>query len=232
MGRTITDGRGTKIWSELWSPLDLPLLQYIDKNWQLLNLEDTVHHYLLDDRRWNDSKLRMFLLEWVIHKIHMVQPQENSLGDKLCWRPSSDGNFTVKSAYECSKQIDASHRHTDWKKIWASGAPERAKFFMWQVFQEKVPTNSWRAHICEGVRSECPFECHSEETLLHTLRDCETVKDVWLFLIKPSAVILFFSLNLQDWIRWCLHHNPASKRASRWPWFKLFCLVCWHMWKS
>lgn len=141
VGSSIHGGHETKVWSELWSSLELPLLQYVDKNWHLINMEDTVSHFMLDGRGWNDAKFRMSLPEWIIGKIHMVRPGEGRHGDKFCWRHSGDGNFTVKSAYEISSRINNAQGNRGWKKIWTGGATKCANFLMWQAFQERVPTN-------------------------------------------------------------------------------------------
>lgn len=102
---------------------------------------------------------------------------------------------------------------------------------MWQVLHDRLPTNSLRASWGVSENKHCPFECGSEETLLHILRDCEIARNIWKELINPNFSTAFFSVPLQVWLNYNGRNNPGGSLATRWPWKKVFGMICWTLWK-
>ncbi|XP_042942726.1 uncharacterized protein LOC122276900 [Carya illinoinensis] len=108
--------------------------------------------------------------------------------DKLIWHGTKNGSFSVKSAYHMEKatkmegrgQASTSKSFKEvWKKIWQLHIPPIDKMFIWRACQESLPTqlNLFKTKIVKVPL--CPICSREEESILHTLWNCEVVKDVW-----------------------------------------------------
>jgi ribonuclease HI len=108
--------------------------------------------------------------------------------DKIIWDGTSNGVFSVKSAYhlgwdllnskkgECSS---SSNRSDFWKKLWAINAPNSLKKFLWRACQNLLPSeqNLLRKSVVDNVL--CPCCNLVEESIVHALWNCLGAQDVW-----------------------------------------------------
>ena len=76
-----------------------------------------------------------------------------------------------------------------------------------------------------------PNLSRDSESILHALRDCHKIKKVWRQLGIQKTDQVFWTSNLQDWIKInskdrksCLQGNP--------PWNIIFPIGVWNLWKS
>ena len=77
--------------------------------------------------------------------------------DKQVWACSSNGVFTVRSAYWVAVQMskgvgnwscsDGRQNRKFWRKIWELAMPQKIKHFTWRSCREILPTNSGGAKI-------------------------------------------------------------------------------------
>ena len=67
--------------------------------------------------------------------------------DGLCWVPSIDGSFSVKSAYELGSPAVSSLRINLWGKIWKINTPQRMKTLMWALLHDRLMTNQERCRV-------------------------------------------------------------------------------------
>lgn len=124
----------------------------------------------------------------------VVTPPRGRREDEVCWRRSSDGCFSTRTAYEMIYQHQTQIESSPCRAFWRWEIPERVKYFMWQISHERIPTNVVRVRHNTNVSNQCPFECRCEETLIHTLRDCEGARRVWSLLINPIYTYIYFFL--------------------------------------
>jgi ribonuclease HI len=108
--------------------------------------------------------------------------------DKIIWRATKMGEFSVRSAYhlekerterlkgECSK---GAKPEAMWKMIWSLQIPNSAKMFIWRACNKILPTkdNLRRRKIIE--EDSCFLCCRAIETTHHILWDCPSSQDVW-----------------------------------------------------
>lgn len=95
-------GKGDQIsfWYSKWSPLPEPLVKYAFSSAEHI-LHASVSDLCNPTGGWNFNLLNRHLHPKVIRQIALVQPPNPSGDDDvLIWRPSSDGNFSIKSAYK------------------------------------------------------------------------------------------------------------------------------------
>jgi hypothetical protein len=110
-------------------------------------------------------------------------------GDRLVWTGTSNGIFSVKSAYhlgmewirretgECS---DSAGTDRIWKSIWRLRVPGVVKVFLWRVGHNSLPTraNLFKKQIPQDPL--CPVCGLFPETVEHILWSCASATAVWM----------------------------------------------------
>ena len=85
-----------------------------------------------------------------------------------------------------------------------------------------------RGMLVDGL---CPLCGRSPETIIHALRDCKSVKPVWIQLGVRWANRRFWTEELHEWLE--LNGNKGSCRVSCVsPWRAIFLFAIWLIWKS
>jgi hypothetical protein len=112
-----------------------------------------------------------------------LQPQ-----DKLVWRCTKNGQFSVHSAYYVEKDHQASQRsscsYTNaedgiWKAIWGLPVPNTTKMFLWKACHNLLPTKENHFHRRVVSDQLCPICTIEVESMLHILWTCPPATDVW-----------------------------------------------------
>jgi hypothetical protein len=108
--------------------------------------------------------------------------------DKMIWRASRTGEFSVRSAYHLEKERQERKKGESsngarpldvWKKIWGLKIPDTTKLFLWRACNKILPTkdNLKKRKVLED--DTCIFCCEATETTHHILWDCPSSQDVW-----------------------------------------------------
>jgi hypothetical protein len=111
--------------------------------------------------------------------------------DKLIWQSSSNGDFSVRSAYNIAASCE-SDTPVLWKGIWTLNVPPKLKLFAWTVAHGRLLTNASRysRHLC--IDPYCSFYPGYAESMLHLLRDCSLARRVWDAIKVPGMISNFF----------------------------------------
>uniref|UniRef100_A0A8R7TBU0 Reverse transcriptase zinc-binding domain-containing protein n=1 Tax=Triticum urartu TaxID=4572 RepID=A0A8R7TBU0_TRIUA len=91
----------------------------------------------------------------------------NGSPDQVIWKLSK-GGFTTKSVYEW---LEKDLLGPNYKLIWKAKIPLKIKIFLWQLFQNAIPT---RDNLCKRNwpgNPTCSF-CHNIETADHLFFGC------------------------------------------------------------
>ncbi|KAJ1391223.1 Reverse transcriptase zinc-binding domain [Sesbania bispinosa] len=145
---------------------------------------------------------------------------------------SANGEFTIKSAYEFLLSASNVPRQEDeiFKLIWSWQGPPRISAFIWKALHRRLLTKSERAKRGMTQDDNCPKCNCNKETLIHALRDCESVAELWESLIDPNDWASFFSLGQEQWIRKYLEFSGNVVAGVAWSF--LFPVGIWMLWKD
>lgn len=122
--------------------------------------------------------------------------------DRMSWGESTEGLFSVKSAY-ASLTRDAVPRpnmEALYSRVWRLVAPERVRVFLWMVTHQVIMTNMERKRRHLSDNGVCQLCKNGDETILHALRDCLAAAGLWAKIVIPSRQQRFFSLTLLEWL--------------------------------
>ncbi|KAM5549518.1 hypothetical protein ABKV19_000773 [Rosa sericea] len=147
--------------------------------------------------------------------------------DKIIWSGTSNGHFSVKSAY--LSLFDEENADFCWKFLWRLCMPPKLKIFFWLIVQGKLLTNAERMKRRFTRDELCPI-CHVHtESLLHMLRDCPRVTKIWQKLNCSNSIKGAMQL---DWVGWLAANGHCSMKCyGGMNWNVLFTFTCWYIWK-
>ncbi|XP_016168765.1 uncharacterized protein LOC107611342 [Arachis ipaensis] len=143
--------------------------------------------------QWNVRKLQEMLPEDIVKRIVGISPPSPwKEADYIAWRSSSNGQFSIKSAYQ---------------NLMETQGPERVRTFLWLVAHNTILTNLERRRRHLTTDGACPRCWHHEELVIHVLRDCFYARSIWQRLIPPNGINSFFNTSLNNWLSLNLTSN-------------------------
>ena len=108
------------------------------------------------------------------------------LEDRMVWKESKDGIFSVKS---CFNSLDHSSAVPfPWRIIWSTFVPTKVGFFAWEASWGKVLTQDQLKRRGWNLANRCPLCCDEEETINHILIHCSKAKVLWDLLFSLFGV--------------------------------------------
>jgi ribonuclease HI len=183
----IGNGTSVSIWHDKWLPC--PSTFKVQSPCRELP-EDALVSDLMDPStgEWNKMLLgRIFWAEEaeVIGNLPLSRYRHP---DKLVWRATKSGMFTVRSAYHLEKErrvLQYGAGSTDaeqtglWRFLWRLGVPNSTKVFLWRACHNILPTkdNLFKRGIVQD--DGCPFCLQVTESVGHILWECPSSCDVW-----------------------------------------------------
>lgn len=98
--------------------------------------------------------------------------------DKLIWRCTNDGKFTVKYVYHLLALLEL-NMGLDWIWLWKVKGPEKIKNMLWLACRERLLTQVLRKKRGLSDYELCMLCLDDAKTKLHVFRDCQWAKKVW-----------------------------------------------------
>ncbi|KAJ8434339.1 hypothetical protein Cgig2_019966 [Carnegiea gigantea] len=99
--------------------------------------------------------------------------------DRLIWHCTSDGSFSVRSAYHMiitnrtsASGGPSSPSNAIWRPVWGLNGPPRIKLFGWRLCKGIIPTRFNIAKHVSLFNMSCSIYGHHEETDTHALLEC------------------------------------------------------------
>ncbi|XP_026452225.1 uncharacterized protein LOC113352641 [Papaver somniferum] len=157
-----------------------------------------------DNKTWNVDMLHSLFDEDTVNNITTIRiPMHGS--NQIRWQPSSNGEFSVKSAYKAilnDTNIENDfipNTLVNWKVFWKTKLPQSILHFLWKCISNCLSTNDRLDRYFHNFSTQCPHCNNFDESMQHLFIDCEFAKAVW------SAVNVDFlheiaNVNVQEWI--------------------------------
>lgn len=149
------------------------------------------------------------------------------MSDRIIWFHSINGCYLAKTGYSWMllRRIGPGPHRSLWKFIWKLRLPPKVRIFAWQLGNELLPTNLKRATINPDVNKMCP-RCNSfEESIIHAVRDCQKVKEVWTTGSYDGRLLEKPWDHCVDWLEDALRMLDRSD-------FESLIMLTWNIWNS
>jgi hypothetical protein len=184
----IRDGKSIKIWQDKWLPTPI---SYSVQSPPRLVPDDSNVSVLIDSELcgWKEELITTIFSPEEARVIASIPLCPTLPLDRLVWRGTTSGVFSVRSAYHMGMEIKKKrnngstsrdeYRHCVWSTLWSLGVPNTVKIFLWRACNDLLPTkcNLFRRNIVKD--NICPCCCREMESGLHALWTCPAAQDVW-----------------------------------------------------
>ena len=119
--------------------------------------------------------------------------------DKLAWKLSPKGEFDMKSAYLLMLEPDIEAPFKG-KWIWKLKTLPRIQTFVWKCMHKNNGVRECLSARGLNLDIVCPTCQVGFESILHALRDCPLVRNIWQQLGVSPADPSFFTESLEGWL--------------------------------
>lgn len=194
----VVNGHSIMIWKDKWLPSPstyevVSLVSSLPGNSRVAALIDDVNG------------------AWKTDKICGIALSTNLPADKQVWGLTTNGLFSVRSAYKLAMEMssvapvgdvsDGSHLKKFWKYFWSCNIPHKICHFAWRACKDVLPTkeNLVRSKV---LLDSCCDECNMEEENLGNLFwRCQRACEIWCMsdLFRDSLVQHFGSFMDMLW---------------------------------
>ena len=157
-----------------------------------------VADFVSTDGSWNWPKFSHLLPHHAVMRIASIHPPSARNGaDQVYWAAPSQGNFTVKSAYDSLDQSHVQERDNYWRLAWSWKGPQSIKIFIWLVLHNRLKTRAELGSRHLHIDPSCERCGAGLESTIHVLRDCPYSRAIWLRFLRGNNQHHFFETNLQ-----------------------------------
>lgn len=157
----------------------------------------------------------------------MLKPHLAGFPDFPCRHLTSDGNFSMRTAYNTLHVAIANLEPSEplFGRIWKWKRPTHYKGFLWKLVQARLMTNEERAKCRITADALCPRCGDCPETIMHVLHDCEGVKDFWANRLKPKVFSHFSAwVIIHGWVGTLRGSKLVHLRIIGAPFLRLRCI--------
>lgn len=172
--------------------------------------------------------IAQYLKVWDLVQETVLAPDSQ---DRLVWKLTSDGQFSVQSAYQLF--FMGNTRFACSKPIWKSKAPPRCKFFMWLAVHRKCLTADNLERRGWPSNGTCPLCTQEPENCTHLFVNCRFTQQLWRsFKTWTGADFQVPNEHFGTTEDWWLKARAAIPKTMRRNFDTIAILIHWRIWKE
>lgn len=233
----VFSGSETKFWEHIWLG-DTTLREEFPRLFMLSNQKvETINNMrnVAGNGSWN-IEFRRELRAWEndqfedlsqrLQRVMLIQGR----ADKLIWKWSLDGMFSVKSAYGQWETM-MHQNNTLLGSIWKNLAPLKVEIFAWKAIKGKILTRSvlLTRNVLTGIHlGLCPLCLSHLETPNHLMLHCRFSWTIWSLIIKWWKLHWVSPFSVEELALWWLDNRFRNLEKHLWE--ICFYAVLWSIW--
>ncbi|KAM6542945.1 hypothetical protein CsatB_007392 [Cannabis sativa] len=136
---------------------------------------------------WNKGYVNFLFGPTVGNQVNAIDIVEGLGKDRVVWKRSPKGNFSVKEAYWLKNEYKFGDTHDLWNFIWSKEMHPRASLFLWRMCSGALPT---RDKLGIGDHLDCLLCDGKVENPLHVFFECNLAKTLWFGAPLPVRIEL------------------------------------------
>ncbi|XP_057418408.1 uncharacterized protein LOC130712598 [Lotus japonicus] len=227
---SLGDGKTAMFWKDNWIPSLGNLLYLVPEtapNW----LKSVSVSFYRVNGEWKKETLQQILPPEIYDRVIETNPPgEGHGGDSLSWGLTSDGKFSLASVHPIIQSGDSQPSNRIFGTIWKFKGPPKVQSFLWKVAHVRLLTNKERMKRRMTSDGLCPRCIDAEETVIHALRDCPHIQQIWNAFLLDKDWSKFYSQGISNWLDFNLRRNFVQRGGLSWP--LLFGIIAWQIWKD
>ncbi|XP_027155903.1 uncharacterized protein LOC113756420, partial [Coffea eugenioides] len=134
---------------------------------------------------WNIERLLQVLPRSVVNSI-LQTSVDPALKDELVWAPSTDGRFTVSSAWDLIRQ--RRNLSLVWRGIWCPLLPLKMSYLVWRILAGFLPLDDKLRSRGFSLASKCDCCGDSQESLHHIFVQGNLASAVWKHFFRACGI--------------------------------------------
>jgi hypothetical protein len=192
---SVGNGEDTPFWEAKWlngaSPRDLaPNLFRMTRFKRRSSKELRNSNWI---RNLFDINTSALIEEFTLLFMALTPVQLSDQRDKIVWKWTLDGKFTVALAYDC--QFKGSFSPFQTMPVWKATAETKCNFFSWLALNDRVLTaDNMLKRNCH-CNTFCSFCLCAQESTEHLLTRCSFTEAAWNLVAQHFYLLGFNSLN-------------------------------------
>ena len=239
--KRIGDGSTVEIWKDKWitgSSNGKPASAK-PANCKMQKVSD-----LIMEGKWDKLKLQRVFNQEEAKLIANIPLSIFRRKDRMFWKDSKSGSYTVKSGYARAKQERQSEgrreeageetsweirKHTIWKNLWKLNVKAKLKHFMWKVLQNCLPVKEVIHKrtgkgdpICEGCGE-------ATETVEHLFFHCPIAETTWKMAPVKWEGAMLLRDNIWRWWETVIQAKEENQGRDR---VNITINLLWQLWKA
>lgn len=151
--------------------------------------------------------------------------------DSIHWRWTSNGKYTVKSAYEV--QFRGATVYFPAKEIWTARTEPKCRLFAWLALHNKVLTAENMIRKNWPCNPTCSLCYCLEETTVHLLTQCNYTEAAWNMVaarhLLPSYDQLLLDRTPKGWVNYLLATGSSVEKKRK---LGVLFSFWWEIWKG
>ncbi|KAK6128871.1 hypothetical protein DH2020_037388 [Rehmannia glutinosa] len=187
-----------------------------------------------ESKTWKTDIIRQIFNRQDADRICSMHISRRLPPDKMFWRYTSNGNFSVKSAYQVIKNqweqsntdiTSSSNISSVWKKMWNFRLPPKIKHFIWRACLDTLPTKEKILQRGMTIDPPCGLCGEKTETLAHVILECNESVHIWSRcpLRMDTSQIKFASFKN---FLWCTMSTYPQDVVE------YLCIMAWCIWTA
>ncbi|EOY06959.1 Uncharacterized protein TCM_021521 [Theobroma cacao] len=173
---------------------------------------------------WDIEKLSSCLPTSLVDEILQI-PFDRSQEDVAYWALTSNGDFSLWSAWEAIRQRQTPNAL--FSLIWHRSIPLSISFFLWRVLNNWIPVELRMKDKGIHLASKCVC-CRSEESLIHVLWENPVATQVWFFFAKSFQIYVSKPNHISQIIWAWFFSGDYTRNGHIRILIPLF--ICWFLW--
>lgn len=154
-----------------------------DQDLNRFRTEKVNHYFRPNTKTWDEDRLRLDFNSSDAIAILGTRIPQNGKPDRLAWNASSDGHYSVKSAYHFWQNQNTQALRTTqsggWKRLWQIHVPHKVKKFLWRFCKNTLPVRTLLRTKGVMVPILCPLCNRDMVHKLHVFFDCIYAEQCW-----------------------------------------------------
>lgn len=199
---------------------------FVRSNSAALVNQKVVSLFKTGERAW-DTDLVLDVFETRDAELILSIPLSVNDKDTWYWRHEKMGEFTVKSGYKIIQQAKVQTNTADnsgfWRQLWNLRIPNKVKSFLWRASTHCLPSKDMLRTKRIQIDPKCPVCNLSDETIIHTLVNCNFAKECHNS--ASSITVAGEFQTFDEWLQLIFDQNSAKDICNR-------VTVCWFLWKN
>ncbi|KAM6574657.1 hypothetical protein CsatA_022984 [Cannabis sativa] len=207
--KRIGDGRNTSIWFDPWVPGGcLQPAPRLDATCGISMVSNFIHN-----NEWDHALVRKWFNEDDSKRILNISLPNNQSKDSWLWLPEPNGNFSIKSAYRLSLNINISRPdYAKWRTLWGARIHNRLKMLWWKILSNSLLTRARLSMVFNMDSILCPLCNLGDENSIHLLWSCAFARAIWFGCLWQVRTDSLTTSSWDEWLAWFSDENNRPNR--------------------